>query len=182
MSLLSRFTRDILPPPDAPLLAAVSGGADSLSLLGLLLEAGFRPIVAHVNHGLHPRSAEWAGQVAALAAALQLPFVLARVDARAFAREHKYSLEEAARVLRYAALARLAVEQGAAHLATGHTADDQAETVLMHFLRGAGLAGLRGMLPVTEIPNFKLQTSNFKSQIPILLRPMLAISRAETEQ
>ena len=59
------------------------------------------------------------------------------------------STEEAARNARYSFLSRLAAELGATSVAVGHNADDQAETVLMHFLRGSGLAGLRGMLPVT---------------------------------
>jgi tRNA(Ile)-lysidine synthase len=123
-------------------------------------------IVAHLDHGL--RGADGAADcafVAELAAALGLPFVGEQGDVRALARAEHCSLEDVARRARYAFLRRIAAEYGALIIATGHTRDDQAETVLLHLLRGSGLAGLAGMAPRTGD----------------LVRPLLEITRAETE-
>ncbi len=76
---------------------------------------------------------------------MQLRFVSEAADVRNYAEEQKLSLEEAARILRYRFLFKQARLEGADAVAVGHTADDQVETVLMHFLRGAGLPGLKGM-------------------------------------
>jgi len=181
MDLIYRVPRHILPPAGLPLAAAVSGGADSLCLLGLLLDLGHRPVVAHVDHSLRPESAAEAAQVGELARSLGLEFALARVQPRALAAARKWSLEEASRHLRYGALARTAVQYGAAHIATGHTADDQAETVLMHFLRGSGLAGLKGMPYSTPLAELHLPTLSPGSGKLMLVRPLLDMSRVETE-
>ena len=74
----------------------------------------------------------------------------------ALADEHGLAFEEAARRARYAFLSRVAAAVGARTIAVGHNADDQAETVLMHFIRGSGLAGLRGMLPLTPLTDYRL--------------------------
>ncbi|MBI4768930.1 MAG: tRNA lysidine(34) synthetase TilS [Chloroflexi bacterium] len=176
---LDRPPAGTLPAPGAPLVAAVSGGADSLCLLGTLLDLGHRPLVAHVNHSLHPQAGDWAARVQALARDLGLDFALTTVDAAAFARAGRHSLEEAARLLRYASLARTAIQHGAAHIATGHTAGDQAETVLMHFLRGAGLAGLRGMTPAVPLAALRLPVDAPPDLL--LVRPLLGLTRADTE-
>lgn len=154
-------------------VAAVSGGADSLALLYFLHESGARLIVAHFNHQLRPDSDADEAFVRQSAAALGLPFVRDSADVAAFAAQNRLSLEEAARQLRYGFLFRAARQAGAAAILTGHTADDQAETVLMHFLRGAGLPGLKGMTARTLLPAFD-------AEIP-LLRPLLGWTRAQTE-
>ncbi|RJX36407.1 MAG: tRNA lysidine(34) synthetase TilS [Desulfarculus sp.] len=135
-----------LPGPGV-VLAAVSGGADSVALLRLLHQAapgrGWRLSVAHVDHGLRPDSEDDAAFVAGLAAEMGLSFHLRRVRVQARGR----SLEEAAREARRAALLNMAAEAGAGTIALGHTADDQAETVLARLLCGTGPSGLAAMRP-----------------------------------
>ncbi len=176
-----RIPREILPPRDQPIVAAVSGGPDSLCLLGALLNMGYRPIVAHVDHGLRPESGSEARQVEELTQSLGLEFSLSRAPVSEYAAERRLSVEEAARTLRYAALANAALTHGAAHIALGHTADDQAETILMHFLRGSGLAGLAGMAWSTPLAALRLPDLPQGSEGITLIRPLLGLSRIETE-
>jgi tRNA(Ile)-lysidine synthase len=154
-------------------LAAVSGGADSLALLHVLRRAGYPLLVGHFNHRLRPEADSDAAHVRQVAEQMGLPFVSDSADVAAHAAAQGLSIEEAARELRYRFLFRQARLAGAQAVATGHTADDQAETVLMHFLRGAGLAGLKGMPPRVILPVFD-------PEIP-LVRPLLAWTRAQTE-
>jgi len=139
--------------PAARLLVAVSGGPDSLCLLHLLcrlrLEGGPELAVAHLDHGFRgDESAAEAAFVAALAAAWGLPARVERRDVPALARAWGFGPPAAARRARYAFLAAAARELAAHAVTVAHHADDQAETVLLHALRGAGPAGLRGMRPV----------------------------------
>jgi tRNA(Ile)-lysidine synthase len=120
------------PPPGTAVTCAVSGGADSLALLLLAVEAGCVATAVHVDHGLRPGSAAEADGVAQVAAQVGAAFRAVRV-----AVEPGPNLEARARAARYAALP--------ADVLTGHTADDQAETVLLNLLRGAGLDGLAGI-------------------------------------
>lgn len=159
--------------PDRPVLAGISGGPDSLCLLDILHAAGYRLVVAHFNHKLRPEAGLEAAAVAERARTLDLPFVTDSSDVRRFAREQGLSVEEAARILRYRFLFAAARRERAQAVAVGHTADDQVETVLMHFLRGAGLAGLKGMEYRTWLPVFN-------AEIP-LVRPLLSLWRADTE-
>lgn len=100
----------------------------------------------HVHHGLRGQEADRdLNFVRALAEQLALPFHFRRVDARSHARKQKLSLEESARNLRYQALAEVLNERNCHKIATGHTSNDQAETVIDHFLRGSGPAGLSGI-------------------------------------
>lgn len=138
-----------------PLVVAVSGGADSVCLLHVLRQlAGkfeLRLHVAHFNHCL--RGAESyadARLVAELADRLHLPASFGSGDVTAVATATQRSLEAVAHDLRWAFLESVRRRSGAAAVATGHTADDQAETVVMHLLRGSGLRGLAGMLPSGE--------------------------------
>jgi len=138
--------------PAEGVVAAVSGGADSLCLLlclhGLAPRLGLRLYVAHVHHGLRgPEADEDAEFVASQAAALGLPYEIMRVDTAAYASSHRCSIETAAREVRYRALREVMTRVGAGCVATGHTEDDQAETVLLHLLRGSGLDGLAAMRP-----------------------------------
>lgn len=171
-------------------VVGVSGGPDSLCLLHLLLrlreEYRLQLHVAHLHHGARGEDADAdAAFVADLAREWGLPATLAREDVPALARTHKLAFEEAARRVRYAFLAHVAGRVGAAKVAVGHNADDQAETVLMHFLRGAGLAGLRGMRPATPLSEYRLlpQTGRFPlpERLPVLIRPLLGVPRAEIE-
>jgi tRNA(Ile)-lysidine synthase len=168
--------------PGQTLVLGVSGGPDSLCLLDLLTELStvwrWNLHVAHVNHGLRPEAAEEAERVRAEAEARGWPFHLHTVDTRGHAAHHKQSLEEAARNLRYQFLAETAHHVKAHSLVVAHTQNDQAETVLMHFLRGSGLSGLKGMMPKTE--NWRIgELPN--SPILSLARPLLSTSRAEVE-
>lgn len=159
--------------PSTPLLIAVSGGPDSLALLHLLNASGYPLVCATFNHRLRPEAADEVAYVRQVAESLGIPFVTDSADVAAYAEAEGLSLEEAARTLRYRFLFREARKAGAQAVLTGHTADDQAETVLMHFLRGAGLSGLKGMLPRVVLPVFD-------EEIP-LVRPLLGWQRANTE-
>src|SRR6266487_2694368 len=157
---------------DLPIIAGVSGGPDSLCLMSVLRKTGYRVIVAHFNHKLRPDSAVDANIVEQTAARLNLASVIESGDVRAYADKEKLSIEEAARILRYRFLMQQAHRLKAQAVAVGHTADDQVETVLMHFIRGAGLVGLKGM-------NYRTIIHMFDPQIPIV-RPLLDTWREET--
>jgi len=159
--------------PDRLVIVAVSGGPDSLALLHFLHTQKIPLLVASFNHQLRVDAAEDIKHVQGFAAQLGLPFVSGSGDVAAYAADHTLSIEEAARELRYQFLFQQARQSAAQAVAVGHTADDQAETVLMHFLRGAGLSGLKGMPSRVRLPVFD-------PEIP-LVRPLLAWTRAETE-
>lgn len=144
--LLARCT---FPSAGSDVTCAVSGGPDSAALLVLATRAGCRVTAVHVDHGLRAGSADEADVVAAIADRFGAAFrsvAVAVVDGP--------NLEARARAARYAALP--------ADVLTGHTADDQAETLLVNLLRGAGTSGLAGMRPGPR-------------------RPLLGLRRAETE-
>ena len=149
-------------------VVAVSGGADSLCLLHVLQtlapDLGCSLHVGHLDHALRPTSEADAAFVAAHAAELGLPYTVERRDVGALARTQRVSLETAARRARYEFLHGVAAARDAAGIATGHTRDDQAETLLLHLARGSGLRGLAGMPPRREA----------------LIRPLLEVSHAQT--
>jgi len=154
--------------PGETVLVACSGGADSTALLHVLndLQEGLslHLAVAHFDHGLRAASGRDARFVHELAADLGLPFYLEKRDVRDVARGRRLNLEEAGRLLRYDFLRRMAAEIGAAKIATGHTLDDQAETVLMRLLRGSGPRGLGGIAPIVEAA---------------VIRPLIGVRRKE---
>jgi len=146
---------------------AVSGGADSVALLRLLLELqsklGIVVCVVHLNHLLRGRAADADERfVAALAKRHRLEFFVERVNVAARAKREKLNVEDAARRSRYEFFASLVKQGKISRVATAHTADDQAETVLAHMLRGSGLAGIGGIHPVSGD----------------VVRPLLGIRRA----
>ncbi|MGB2671618.1 MAG: tRNA lysidine(34) synthetase TilS [Candidatus Acidiferrum sp.] len=146
----------------------VSGGADSVALLLLLLELrdelGIVLSVAHMNHKLRGTASNADETfVAKLASKHGLTYYSESVDVAARARREKANLEDAARRARYEFFARLKAEGNVEGVAVAHTADDQAETVLAHILRGTGLAGLGGIHPQTEF----------------VMRPLLKFRRGE---
>jgi tRNA(Ile)-lysidine synthase len=147
---------------------AVSGGADSVALLLLLVgleeELGVVLSVAHFNHQLRGKSSE-ADQkfVERLAAKYGLPFHVESADVAAKAKRDKTNLEDTARRARYGFFRKLVDNRTVTRVAVAHTADDQAETVLAHILRGTGLAGLGGIHPVAEH----------------IVRPLIEVRRAE---
>ncbi len=150
---------------------AVSGGADSVALArllhGLQDELGIRLAVLHFQHGL--RGAESAGDeefTAELAGRLGVEFFRAEGDVAGWAEREGVNLEEAGRRLRTEFFERMVREGRVTRVATAHTADDQAETVLAHLLRGSGLAGLAGIHPVAGM----------------VVRPLLEVRRAELRE
>ncbi len=150
--VLSYLRRHGLMRPGDRVGVAVSGGADSVALLRLLLEAraelGIVPSVVHFNHQIRGADADADEQfVRELARGLDLELHCDSGDTPAYARAHKLSLEAAARTLRYAFFDRLTADSTVHRVATAHTRDDQAETVLMRFLRGSGTKGLAGIYP-----------------------------------
>jgi tRNA(Ile)-lysidine synthase len=166
-----------------PLLVGVSGGADSMAMLHALLQlredrSTAALVVAHFNHGLRPEADEDEAFVEGVAHWWGLPFVAARGDVAEHARQDKLSIEDAARRLRYAWFRQLLSEdkEGWA-VAVAHTADDQAETVLMSILRGSGLAGLAGMRPAGSIPPTGEEGDQVEA--PTLFRPLLCVWRED---
>jgi tRNA(Ile)-lysidine synthase len=159
---------------DVTVLLAVSGGPDSVALLQAMsvLKRQFggagRLAVAHFNHRLRGDAGDDARFVQRLTVQLELPFELGEANARQFAEAHGDGIEAAARDARYAFLHQTAEKLGARYVVTGHTADDQIETVLFNFLRGTGLAGLAGI-------------SRARSLGPAvsLIRPLLGLRRMQ---
>ena len=173
-------------------IVGVSGGADSVCLLHALIalapEYDLQLHVAHLDHQLRGAAARAdADFVRELAQRWNQPYTLEARDVAAFARERKLSIEEAARQVRYGFLIEVALAQGSATIAVAHHADDQTESVLMHFLRGSGLAGLRGMLPKLLIDDFRFLIANQQSTVHNpqskihLIRPLLDVPRADIE-
>ena len=150
----------LLLPGDTVILG-VSGGPDSLCMLDVLrrLAATYRVSlrVAHLHHGIRGQDADQdSAFVAELCRGWGVPCRVGRADVPALARRRGLAIEETARQARYAFLRSCASAVGAGSVAVAHNADDQVETVLMHFLRGAGLAGLRGMRPLAWMDQLRL--------------------------
>jgi len=186
--------------PEEIVIVGVSGGADSVCLLHVLAKwqkgLGIKLHVAHLNHQLRGVESEAdAKYVSDLAGSLGIPITIDRQDVAAYRIERNFSVEEAARELRYAFLARVAGEVGANRIAVGHTRDDQVETILMHILRGTGITGLCGLAPCSPMAYDKQGMSWPASPMPLrdsplslrakrsnllVIRPLLDITREET--
>jgi tRNA(Ile)-lysidine synthase len=169
-TVTSYIERHHLLPEAGEIVVGVSGGADSLCLLHLLHRLcgpgkrypGLRLRAVHLNHKLRGQAGTRdSAAVARIAAGWGLPVTIGEVDVPALARQERRSLEDAARVARYRFLRQVAQGQP---IAVAHHADDQVETLLLHWLRGAGLAGMVGMLPRQQN----------------IIRPLLEVSHAET--
>lgn len=149
-------------------VAAVSGGPDSVALLKVLTliaaEYELSLVVAHLNHGLRGAEADREESfVRSLSDSMDVECVSGKIDAAALKAPGK-SLEELCREQRYAFLKKMAVDYQASKIALGHHLQDQAETVLMNLFRGSGAEGLRGMMPVRE---------------GLIIRPLLQVTRKE---
>jgi tRNA(Ile)-lysidine synthase len=144
-----------------PTIVGCSGGADSVALLALAADARLDPVAVYVDHGLRPASADDADAVSAVAIRLGAAFLSVRVEV-----EPGSNLEARARFARYRALEDARAQVGAEHVLVAHTADDQAETVLLNILRGAAGAGLSGMSPWRGT----------------VVRPLLGMRRTDTHQ
>lgn len=151
------------------IVLGVSGGADSIALLyslNELIDYGLELIIAHLNHRLRVDEAKRdADFVKEIAKSLGLTFVYAEVDTLKYKEESQLSTEDAARQLRYKFFDQVMSKHYATKLATAHTLDDQAETVLMRLIRGSGSKGLSGIPPVSIN----------------IIRPLIEISRSEIE-
>lgn len=150
--------------PAGPVLVAVSGGPDSVTLLDLLVgtraEHGLELIVAHADHGIHPESGAVATRVEELARGYGLPFIVGRLH---LGGGRHAPTETRARTSRHRWLRQMALREGAAAILLAHHADDQAETVFLRMLKGSGVVGLRGM----------------DIRRGLLVRPLLRIPRAQ---
>lgn len=161
---------------ERPLILALSGGADSSAMLLLLADTtarhGWTLRAAHVDHLIQSESVRESFRSTSrqLAEAAEVPFDLVEADAKSEAERSSDGLEAAARTVRYRALKQLALDRGAPAVVVAHTRDDQAETILLHMIRGSGLDGLSGMPPVRDLGDGVR-----------LGRPLLEVSRAETE-
>lgn len=154
-------------PAGTKVLCAVSGGADSMCLLHWLCGLdGVTVIAAHFNHQLRGAESDRDETfVRDFCAQHNIPLTVGRGDVRAFAQRKKLSVEEAGRTLRYAFLSQAAQAENCSRIATAHNAGDNAETVLLHLLRGSGLQGLTGIAP----------------RLYNIVRPLLTTSREEIE-
>lgn len=178
---------------------AVSGGADSVALLRVLLdlraEVGIVLSVAHFNHGLRGEASDAdEAFVAELARQHDLEFFSGRSKVCDHALTAKLTAEAAAREMRYQWFALLVAQNNLNAIATGHTIDDQAETVLLKFLRGAGTRGLAGIYPLlecsgevisgAEAPNRLTEVYGTRKGVPLqirVVRPLLGVTRQELE-
>jgi tRNA(Ile)-lysidine synthase len=171
------ITEHRLIPETGKVVAAVSGGPDSVCLLHILLglrdKLGVALHVAHLNHQLRGDESDAdASYVTDLAQRLGLPATVEKRDVKAYHRNKRLSLEEAAREVRYNFLADVARATGADAVAVGHTLDDHIETILMHLIRGSGTRGLRGLQPSSQWRSGKVALN--------VIRPLLELSREET--
>lgn len=164
------MTRYQMLQPKETVLVAVSGGADSMCLLHLLLEISkkgdFSVQVATFNHQIRPEGAQDAAFVRDWCRSQGVPCHVGTGDVPAEAERLHQGLEETARQMRYAFLERTAADIGATKLATAHNANDNAETLLLHLLRGTGLNGLGGIAPVRGH----------------IIRPLIEVARQDIEQ
>lgn len=165
-------------PAHSTVLVGLSGGVDSVVLFHLLSQLaphhGWRLSAMHVHHGISPHADDWADFCAELCASQTIPLHIERVDITPL-REH--GLEAAARKLRYAAFA----SQRCDFVALAHHADDQAETLLLQLLRGAGVRGAAAMPVLSSVEGPFVSSSSASAQDDVthrMLRPLLDISRA----
>ncbi len=165
------FKYDMISSGDK-ILAAVSGGADSVCMLHILnslkADLGFDLACAHVNHGLRGEAADNDEKfVKALCKSLGIKCYVKKADVGAFAKEFRMTVEEAGRTVRYDFFAELKAKYGFCKVATAHNKNDNAETVLMRIIRGTGIDGLAGI-------SYKREDG--------VIRPILDVSRAEIEE
>lgn len=160
-------------PAEALIVVGVSGGRDSIALLSLLHERKQPLIAAVFNHRLRPEAAEEQSFVEAFCRERGIRCLSGSADVSAYAAAQGLGIEAAARTLRYGFLFKAAEENGAAAVCTAHHANDRAETVLLHLLRGTGIDGLAALRPYS-LPN------PFSQSIP-LIRPLLGVTRSQID-
>ena len=132
-------------------IIGVSGGPDSMTLLNILInlkdKLSYNIVVAHINHGLRKEADEETKYVDEFCKKRNIPFYVKKANVKELAKEQKIGTEEAGRKLRYDFFEEVAKEVKANKIATAHTANDNAETVLMNIMRGSGTSGLKGIEP-----------------------------------
>lgn len=177
--LLTSLRQDRLAAAGETLLVAVSGGADSICLLHALAvlrdDLAIDLRAAHLNHQLRPATNDDEDYVKYVCAQNGVPLTSESDYVKDYKETYRLTLEEAAREVRYQFLARVAAQVGAVRVLVAHTADDDAETVLLHLLRGSGLAGLEGLKPLS-----RWRSTLTDVQVE-LARPLLGFSRADTQ-
>ena len=165
--VLSFIKSEGLFSPDSRIIVAVSGGADSVMLLRVLVSAGFDCVAAHCNFHLRgDESDRDQSFVESLCAELSVPLEIVHFQTEEYAAQHKLSIEMAARELRYGWFEQIRVKHGADVIAVAHHADDVVETFLMNIVRGTGIHGLTGIKPMAGR----------------IVRPLLGIYRSEIEE
>ena len=136
--MLFNIVKSVIGIIDKQPVVGVSGGPDSIALLHIMMELGLSPIAAHYNHKLREEADLEAKFVREFASSLEIPFMEDSGDVQLFSQEEGLSIEEAARILRYQFLFRVADDLEAGAVLVAHHADDQIETILMNLLRGSG--------------------------------------------
>ena len=176
--------------PEDTLVLGISGGPDSLCLLHVLRQLaddyGVTLHAAHLHHGIRGQDADDDARfVQELCRSWGVPHTVERADVPGLAQERGMAIEEAARQARYGFLGSLVRSLGGRSVAVAHNADDQVETVLMHFLRGAGLAGLRGMRALAWMDELRLGSAGDgpgqATERIRLIRPLLEVPRQDIE-
>ena len=136
-----------------PVLVAVSGGADSVALLDVLLRSGYKCVAAHCNFSLRGAESDRdEAFVRELCAQLNVPLEVQHFDTKGYAKDKHVGIEVAARELRYAWFEQVAQVHGCQAVCVAHHQNDQAETILLNLKRGTGLRGLAGMRPISANP------------------------------
>ncbi len=189
LSVPGRFLATVkeyhLLPEGASVLAAVSGGADSVCLLDLLRLAQPRLKLSlaafHLNHGLRGTAARDEEFVRKLCRDWRVELVVARADVAGFARQHRLGIEEAGRESRYRHLERVARKLKCDIVALGHTANDNLETMLLNLARGAGPRGLAG-IPVQRLSEVDHKGTKTQRAGVRFVRPLIDIERGQLEQ
>lgn len=185
MDLLEGFfkflkTQQMLSEQDVPTLLAVSGGLDSVVMAHLFRAANLPFAIAHCNFQLRDAESEHDELfVQELAQSFDVHFFSKRFETRDYAESNGFSIQMAARELRYRWFAEIAVENNFCQIATAHHLNDSVETALLNFVRGTGLAGLRGIDPSPGFPSGEAMPT--PSGKPSLVRPLLFATRAEIE-
>lgn len=153
---------------ESKVLAGVSGGSDSMFLLYALVRLGYNVGAVHLNHCLRGKDADGDQQfVSEFCRSLEIPFYTVSIDIMSIARREKLSSETAARKERYGFFRSVYKSEGYDRLATGHHLNDNAESFIMHLLRGSGMKGLVGIRPKSSLYGMKV------------VRPILCFSKNE---
>ncbi len=167
------------------LVIGVSGGPDSITLLHLLSRFSELPsqaIVAHLDHGLRNNSQKDGQFVANISQDWGFPITVESKNIAEIASSNKLSIEDAGRQARYTFFKRLADKNNIRLILVGHNADDQVETILMHFVRGTGISGLSGMRTITPIAPSMLSVSAYEKSDIVIGRPLLSTTRQEIQE